>query len=152
MKIHIIGGSGSGKTTLAYKIAKENNIPMLDLDDIFWKNNTYGLKEDEAIRDKALKDFMQNDNYVIEGIYYKWLDEALENADKIYLMNVNIHIRNYRIIKRFIYRKLGLLKGKNDSFIGLIGLIKWNFKYLKVDMPCIIDKLKKYAHKVEIIK
>ncbi|MFI3242472.1 MAG: DNA topology modulation protein FlaR [Alphaproteobacteria bacterium] len=154
MKIHIIGGGGSGKSTFARKLAKEHNFPLLELDNIFWDNSVKGYDKKRAKEErlKLLSDFMQNESYIIEGVYYSWLDNSFETADKIYILDVNIHIRNYRILKRLALRKLGILQGKNDTLKSIINLIKWNFEHLRDDMPKIMDLANKYPNKVEVIK
>ncbi len=154
MKIHIIGESGSGKTTVAKQLVSQHNIPLLELDDIFWDNNVkgYGQKRDKEERHKLLKDFMQNSNYIIEGIYFSWLYESFENADKIYVLDVNIHIRNFRILKRFLLRKLGVLASKGETFKSIINLIKWNFENLKKGKENINTLKEKYFNKVIILK
>jgi len=130
-KIHIIGGPGSGKSYLAKKLERELHCPMLDLDNIFWDNNSefYGTKMDPDARDMKLNKFMENSNYVIEGVYYKWLIPSFEVADIIVILNPNVILRTFRIVKRFILRKLGLEKGKNEKLKNLTNLIKWNLGY-----------------------
>lgn len=154
MKIHIIGGTGSGKTYWGKKLARKNNIPLLDLDSIFCDNSVkgYGAKADKEKRLVDLQKFMQNESYIIEGIYYSWLNDAFEKADKIIILDVNIAIRTYRIIKRFIKRKLGLEHGKNETFVSLCSLVKWNFNHLKEDMPRILALKNKYPTKTIICK
>lgn len=154
MKIHIIGGTGSGKTYLSKKLAKEHNMPLLDLDSIFWDNSTkgYGIKAPKEKRTKDLEKFMQNESYIIEGVYYSWLDKSFEIADKIIILDVNIYKRIFRLIKRFIKRKIGIEKGGNETFMSLCKLLKWSFKQQIEDMPNILELKSKYPHKTFICK
>lgn len=67
MKIAIMGFSGSGKSTLAKQLAVHYGIPLLYLD-------TVNFEENWQIRDREegkniVADFMQNDNWVIDGNY-----------------------------------------------------------------------------------
>lgn len=119
MRIHIIGGTGSGKTYLGKKLAERYNLPLLDLDNIFWDSSAhrYGVKNSKEKRLQKLYDFMKNDSYIIEGIYYSWLDESFEQADKIIILDVNIGLRIYRMVKRFIRRKFGFEQGKKRLFL-----------------------------------
>ena len=118
MKIHIIGGSGSGKSYLADVLSKKYKISHYDLDNLQWDNtaNTYGVKMPEDRRNKLLKEILEKENWIIEGVYYKWCLQCFEDADVIYILEVPRMIYRFRIIKRFIKRKLGIEKGKYKFF------------------------------------
>ena len=104
MKIHIIGCSGTGKTYLAKKLSNKYNIPHYDLDNIYWDNSSekYGIKTEVEKRDKLLQKILEKDDWIIEGIYYKWLEQSFKNADIIYILDLPKYIYKFRIIKRFI--------------------------------------------------
>lgn len=127
MKIHIIGGSGSGKSFLADKLSREYSIPHYDLDDIMWdnKSDAYGVKRSMEERKALLNEILQKDDWIIEGVYYKWCGQCFADADKIYLLDVPRHTYRYRIIRRFWRRKLGIEKGKKETFKSLRDLLKW---------------------------
>lgn len=154
MKIHIIGCAGSGKTYLGKKLSQQYNCPVLDLDNIFWDKNAdrYGTKTPKELRLQQLNEFLTNENYIIEGVYYKWLGLSFEQANKIIILKTNIYLCTFRIITRFIKRKLGLIQSKKENLHDLYRLITWNFKYLREDMPLIIQLCKKYSNKTYIYK
>ena len=111
MKIHIIGCSGTGKTYLAKKLSNKYNIPHYDLDNIYWDNSSekYGLKTEFEKRDNLLQNILEKDAWIVEGIYYyKWLEQSFKDADIIYILDLPKYIYKFRIIKRFIKRKLKL--------------------------------------------
>ena len=150
MKIHIIGGSGSVKTYLANNLANEHNIMHYDLDDIMWDNNsdTYGVKRSLEERKKLLNQILENENWIIEGVYYKWCKQCFADADKIYLLNVPRYKYRFRTIKRFILRKLNIEKGKKETLKSLVELLKWADKYQKEDMIEIRKLRETYSEKV----
>ena len=104
MKIHIIGGSGSGKTYLADKLSKEYGITHYDLDELQWDNkaDSYGVKRNAEERQEILEDILENEQWIIEGVYYKWCKQCFADADKIYLLQVPRRVYIYRIVKRFL--------------------------------------------------
>lgn len=150
MKIHIIGCSGTGKTYLAKKLSNKYNIPYYDLDNIYWDNSSekYGIKTEVEKRDKLLQKILEKDDWIIEGIYYKWLEQSFKNADIIYVLDLPKYIYKFRIIKRFIKRKLKLEAGKKETLKSLLG----TDKFQNEDMKEIIKILEKYKEKVYFIK
>ena len=150
MKIHIIGCSGTGKTYLARKFSKKYNIQHYDLDDIQWDNSAdgYGLKMPVDKREKMLKQILNQESWIIEGVYYAWVIESFQEADVIYVLDIPSHIYKYRIIMRFIKRKLGIEKGKKETFKSVYNLLKWTNKYQNNNLKEIKTILKQYERKV----
>jgi adenylate kinase family enzyme len=149
-KIHIVGGPGSGKSFLARRLGTILNIPVVYLDDVFWDNNTagYGVKTEEDKRDKLLNDAIKNHSWIIEGVYYSWLRNAFEKADCIIILTTSCWLRNVRIVKRSLMRKLGLIKSKKETFKDFIDLIKWNNNFDKNNMVGIKESVKEFQEKI----
>ena len=154
MKIYIIGCSGTGKTYLAKKLSNKYNISHYDLDNIYWDNSLqkYGIKTEIEKRDKLLQDILEEDSWIIEGIYYKWLEQSFKDADIIYVLDLQKYIYKFRIIKRFIKRKLRLEAGKKETLKSLLNLLKWTDKFQNENMKEIIKIFEKYKEKVHFIK
>jgi len=113
-RIHIIGGPGSGKSYIAGIISEKYSIPVLDLDTIFWDNRSsqYGVRADPEDRDKALNSFLDQNSWIVEGVYYAWLGSSFQKADLIVSLGSSVWHRDVRIIKRFLKRKLGLMSSR----------------------------------------
>ena len=128
MKIHIIGCSGSGKTYLANALSKKYNISHFDLDDIQWDNNAkeYGKKRTLDERKTLLHEILyNNDEWIVEGVYYAWVQQSFDEADKIYVLDMPGYLYKSRIIMRSIKRKLGIQKGKRETLKSVYNLLKW---------------------------
>lgn len=152
-KIHIIGGSGSGKSYIAKKVSELTKIKNYDLDDLFWDNNVnyYGKKNSREIRDAKLKNILENDSWIIEGVYSGWPQTSFYEADKIFVLKPNIYLQHIRVIIRFIKRKLGLIPSKkSETLKELIELIKWNSGYNKSLFEA--DFIKRFKSKIVVLK
>ena len=114
MKIHIIGCSGSGKTYLAQALSKKYNIPHFDLDDIQWDNRSggYGTKTPVEKRTELLNHILENDNWIIEGVYYAWV--SIQSARSLYRADKKVYV----ILLR---RAFG---GHSRSFVSVYGAEK----------------------------
>ena len=150
MKIHIIGCSGSGKTYLANALAKKYNIPHFDLDDIQWDNNAegYGTKRPLEERNALLQEILNNNEWVIEGVYYAWVQQSFDEADKIYVLDMPRYLYKSRIIIRSIKRKLGIQQGKKETLKSVHNLLRWTETFQNKNLKEIKTILDKYENKV----
>ena len=81
-------------------------------------------------------------------MYYAWVTESFQRADVIYVLDIPSYIYKYRIIMRFIKRKLGIEKGKKETFKSVYNLLKWTNKYQNNNLKEIKKILEQYACKV----
>jgi len=131
MRLHLIGGPGSGKTFLSHSLGKELGAPVLGLDDIFWDRSAgqYGAKADEGGRDAALRGFVAQERWIVEGVYYRWAMASFERADHIIVLSTPLWVRQMRIFKRFLRRKAGLEHGKHETWKSFREMAAWNRGY-----------------------
>ena len=150
MKIHIIGCSGSGKTTLAVQLSKQYAIRHYDLDDLYWDNASpgYGAKREPVQRDALLREILAQDDWIIEGVYYAWCGQCFADADKIYLLTVPKRVYRFRILRRFVRRRLGLEQGKRETLRSVAALLRWTDKYQTKNLHAIRESLAQYSDKV----
>ncbi len=153
MKIRIIGCSGSGNTYFAKRLSEKYRIPAFDLDDIQWDNShgSYGIKTPIQKRNQLLYDILQQPDWIIEGVYYAWVQQRFEDAD-IYVLDMPKLLYKFRIIKRFIKRKLGLEKGKKETVKSVCDLLKWTDTFQDTNMKEIAELLKPHSEKVVCVK
>lgn len=154
MKIRIIGCSGSGKTYLAKRLSERYNIPNFDLDDIQWDNNqnSYGVKMPIEKRNQMLNDILQQPDWIIDGVYYSWVQKSFEDADIIYVLDTPKWLYKFRIIRRFVKRKFGFEKGKKETLKSVFNLLKWTDTFQNTNMKEINKILESHKGKVVFIK
>ena len=149
MKIYIIGAVGSGKTTLAKNISSYFNILHFELDDIVWDNNK---KEDRKRSDEEIKELfleiINRDNWIIEDIGRRKFNSAYEKTDIIIFMSIPKHIRDYRLLKRWIYQKTGKLKSNYKPTLNMLyNMYVWS-KADEKSKPEKLYRLNQYKEKV----
>lgn len=139
---------------MAKRLSKKYNIPSFDLDDIQWDNsqNSYGVKMPIEKRGQMLNDILQYSDWIIGGVYYAWVQKSFEDADVIYVLDMPKWLYRFRIIKRFIRRRVGLEKGKKETLKSVYNLLKWTDTFQNTNMKEIVRILETYKEKVVFIK
>ncbi|EEF60617.1 hypothetical protein [Pedosphaera parvula] len=130
-RIHIIGGPGSGKSYVAAKLAERFGVLACNLDDLFWDSTAshYGVRADASERDRKLAAIVSRDGWIVEGVYYQWLAPSFDAADVIVALTPSIWVRHWRVVRRFVLRKLGRIPSKRESLAGLWHLLRWSHAY-----------------------
>lgn len=136
-RIHIIGSTGSGKTYVAKLLSRQLNVPAFDLDDLFWDRSapTYGVRALGDVRDRKLAEIVAGDAWIIEGVYHQWVGPSIDRAEVILALVPSAWVRDARLIRRFIKRKLGLVPSKRESLRDLWQLLRWNHGYDRDNYP-----------------
>jgi adenylate kinase family enzyme len=149
-RIHIIGGPGSGKSYAARHLSHRLGIPAHDLDDLFWDRaaERYGVPASEVERDARLAAVTRGDAWIVEGVYCRWLKPSFERADIIFVLRPNVFVRDWRILKRFVSRKFGIVPTKKESVLDLYRLIEWNHKYDGDNLKRAMDLIRDFEHKI----
>jgi adenylate kinase family enzyme len=156
-KIHIIGGPCAGKSYIVDRLVDKTVYCTMSLDDIYWKNNieTFGVKEDQDVRDQKLIEFVSNnDKYIVEGSYInEWLKPSLDRADTIFVIGTEYNKIKKVLWKRFWRRKFGLEKtSKKETIKSIRELIKWARQYQsKLDNSINDGVLSKYKDKIVLL-
>lgn len=142
MKLHIIGGAGSGKSFIAEKLSKKYHIPHYDLDDIFWDNSAdvYGVKILEEQRNRKLLEIVNQESWIIEGVYRSWVGPSFTAADKIIVLKPPLALQEERIWSRYEERKNGVVISKyKETLESVKELIAWNEKFNLISLPYFIE-------------
>lgn len=148
MKIAVLGYAGSGKTYLSDYIAKKKNIPVLHLDDIKWDKEWKPI--DDSVVLPKVADFMAKEDWIIDGYYtYLMIDERLQKADKIVLLQLPRATCFFRALKRTKSRR-------QDGYTNDMNL--WFVKFTlfgcrnKERRNYYAEIAEKYSHKTVVLK
>jgi len=141
MKIHICGIYGSGKSTLAKILSKELGVKSYALDDLKYEIK-YSKIRDVNERVRKLQEICNLPEWITEGTWSDYAEDAFKKADIIILMKTSKILCVYRILSRHIFR----VRHENDTLFEALKLTKEVYKYHWTKNPVSL-----YAHN-EIIK
>jgi adenylate kinase family enzyme len=148
-KIHIIGGPGSGKTYTATKLQELTDLKAYDLDKVFWdQNETTYVRSNEQSRTEKLNQILSQENWIVEGVYYKWLASSFHDTDLIIILNPPVLLRQWRIFKRFLMRKFILGQFSKETLSSFLEMFWWNQKFDNDNMHRILDFTRVHKEKI----
>ena len=149
-RIHIIGGPGSGKSYIAHQLSQRFGIPAYDLDELFWDRAAprYGVRAETVERDARLLAITQEKQWIIEGVYYGWLRPSFERADRIFVLRVNVLLRDWRVVKRHVSRKFGTRPTKRENLLDLYDLLQWNHRFDTGHLQQALEFMQEFEEKI----
>ena len=80
-RILIIGCGGSGKSTLARALGSKLKLPVIHLDQLWWKEGWQNVSVDDF--DAKLSAVLARDRWIIDGNYSRTMEQRLERCDTI---------------------------------------------------------------------
>lgn len=151
MKIHICGIYGSGKSTLAKILSKEFGIKSYALDDIKYAVKFSKIRSVEE-RIKKLQEICNLSEWITEGTWSNYAEEAFKKADVVIFMNTSKILCIYRILNRYIFRT----KLENDNLFEAFKLArevcKYHFTKNPVSLHAHNEIIKKYEKRYLVLR
>ncbi len=140
-KIMIIGCCGAGKSTLARALNSTLNIPLLYLDQYYWKPNWQASERNEW--ETTIKDLAAKESWIMDGNYKGTMDIRMAQADTIIMLNRSRYICMVRVMKRVLLNigrvRADMPQGCKERFDFEFLKYVWNFN--KTQGLALIEKL-----------
>lgn len=139
-RIIVIGNGGSGKSTLSRALGEKLKLPVVHLDQIFWKAGWVTISKEDF--DRLLAQELNNERWIIDGNYNRTLPIRMERCDAIIYLDLPRIVSFFGAIKRVIQNygksRPDMPEGCYERFDGEFLRWVWNFnrenrkKYLKM--------------------
>jgi len=125
-RIMIIGCPGSGKSTLSKQLAMKLKLPLVHLDQMYWKSNWQPISNE--IFDELLLREVEKDEWIIDGNYSRTISMRLEKCDTIIYLDYHRMTCLLGVLKRVIK---GYGKTREDMGENCPERLDWSFlKYV----------------------
>ncbi len=111
-RVAIVGNIGAGKTTLARHLAVTLNLPLHELDKVFFQPGYKDMPADETIG--QFRQILETDRWIVEGVEKApVLEMAIMAADLVVMIDLPLPVHYWRAGRR---RVLALWHGHPDEF------------------------------------
>jgi adenylate kinase family enzyme len=97
-RVLVIGSPGSGKSTLARELARRAGLPLVHLDQEYWRPGWVEPPLDEW--QNQVIEFVGGDRWIIDGNYGGSLEPRLERADTVIDLQFPAWFCVWRIVRR----------------------------------------------------
>ena len=100
-RIMIIGCGGAGKSTLARQLGEKLNLPVVHLDQIWWKPGNWKHLEREEF-DRLLKEEVEKPQWILDGNFNRTMETRLEFCDTVIYLDFSRWVCLLSWMKRVI--------------------------------------------------
>lgn len=97
-RILVIGSQASGKSYLADHLGKVLELPIIHLDDLFWRWRAENLTAEE--RNDRVASLTEEDEWIIDGNFIRSLDARVAASDAVILLDLPRWLCAWRLFKR----------------------------------------------------
>ena len=145
-KIIILGCSGSGKSTFARELHERTGLPLIHLDNVWWRPDRTHISRDEF--DSRLQTIMQGEKWIIDGDYSRTYEPRFTACDTIIFLDYS-----EQECMRGITERLGRIRPdipwtEDELDPELVEMVE---NYHSNNRPMICSLIEKYPEKQAII-
>lgn len=141
----VVGCSGSGKSTLARRIGAATDLPVIHLDQHYFRPG-WEIKSDEEWG-QIVEGFVAQDCWVMDGNYSKTIQTRLKRADTLVFIDMPTWFCLYRVFRRTL---LFLGRVREDAAPGCperfdLEFVGYILRYNKQRRPKILETMKSFG-------
>ena len=145
-KILILGCPGSGKSTFARKLAAKMGLPLIDLDNVWWRAD--GTHISRAEFDRALEELLQGESWIMDGDYSRTYEVRLRAADTVIFLDYPEAVCLAGIVARVGQNRPDMPWTEGTLDQELVAMVQ---NYRRDNRPAIYALLDKYPDKQAVI-
>ena len=148
LKVLVIGSPGSGKSVFSLRLGEITGLPVIHLDQHFWRPGWVEPSNDEW--DEQLEELLGRERWIIDGNYSRTMDRRLKYCDTVIFLD----FPRYRCTWRVFKRSIGVT-GRPDLAAGCeekmdVGFLKWTWSYPKRSRPRVLKRLAAAGEEISV--
>ena len=145
-RILILGSSGSGKSTFAKKLAELTGLPLIHLDNVWWKADRTHISREEF--DLRLTEILQGEKWIIDGDYSRTWEPRIAACDTAIFLDYSEEECMAGITGRVGQARTDIPWTEQELDPELVELVR---SYRETKRPELLALLDRYPEKLVII-
>jgi adenylate kinase family enzyme len=135
-RVAIIGPGGSGKSRLATELGRRLDLPVIHLDDLYWKPGWVEPAPDEW---EALnRQLVDGERWILDGNYGGTMEIRLAAADTIVFLDLPPLLCIWRVLRR---------RGRDEpaSARRLLAFVAYIWRYRRTRRPGVEERIGRHG-------
>ena len=145
-RILILGCPGSGKSTFARALGERTGLPVVHLDNIWWRADGTHIPREEF--DRALDEILQGEKWIMDGDYSRTYEVRLRAADTVIFLDYPEAVCMAGITARVGQPRPDMPWAEQSLDPELVTLVQ---NYRRDNRPQILSLIQKYPEKRALI-
>ena len=145
-RILVLGCSGSGKSTFAKSLHECTGLPLIHLDNVWWKADRTHITRDEF--DRKLETILEGRQWIIDGDYSRTYEVRIRSCDTVIFLDCSEEECMAGIRGRVGKYRSDIPWVEDRLDPELVELVR---NYRKDNRPVLYSLLEKYPEKRSII-
>lgn len=145
-RIIILGCPGSGKGTFTRSLHEHTGLPLIHLDNVWWRADRTHITRDEF--DRKLEVLMQGDRWIIDGDYSRTYEQRIRSCDTVIFLDCSEQECMNGITERIGEKRVDIPWVENLLDPELVELVR---NYYHDNRPKVYELMEKYPEKQAII-
>lgn len=141
-KVIILGCSGSGKSAFARRLKECTQLPLVCLDNVWWKPDRTHISRDEF--DMALANILAADEWIIDGDYSRTCEVRVKACDTVFFLDYSEESCMAGIRERVGKARPDMPWVENELDPELVELVR---KYRGENRPVVLELLRRHREK-----
>ena len=141
-KIIVLGCPGSGKSTFARKLQEKTKLPLIHLDNIWWRPDRTHITREEF--DLRLDELLRGEAWIMDGYYNRTVEVRIRACDTVVLLDFSEEVCMQGITERLGTVRPDMPWTEAALDPELVELVR---KYQTENRPTLLALLEQYPEK-----
>ena len=145
-KILVLGCSGSGKSVFAGKLQQKTGLPLIHLDNIWWRRDRTHISREEF--DLRLAALLRGDRWILDGDYSRTYEPRIKACDTVIFLDCGEDVAMAGITGRVGQQRPDIPWTEAELDPELVDLVR---NYQTKNRPVLLALLERYPDKERLI-
>ena len=145
-RILVLGCPGSGKSTFARRLQEKTGLPLVHLDNVWWRADRTHISRDEF--DRVLAGLLAGESWIMDGDYSRTYEVRLRACDTVIFLDYPEAVCMAGIVARVGQERPDMPWTEQQLDPELVALVQ---NYARDNRPLICALLEKYPDKQALV-